>query len=246
LIALDFDGTLAPIVTNPADSRPVHGVVDTLTCLADAGMQIAIVTGRDAGTVLTLGRLAPIPGLVVSGLHGAERWQGGQLVTRDEPPGIAALRDLLPPLLHQVDPEVWLEDKRLSLVVHTRPAADPAGALLRLAPAVTALAAAHGLEVHPGKLVHEIRIPDLSKADALRLLLTDDTTAALFAGDDVGDLPAFDAIGQWSQATGRPGITVAVVSSMTDNQRVHLRKVVYSDVNQAADALRQLVNDNTR
>jgi len=42
------------------------------------------------------------------------------------------------------------------------------------------------------------------------------------------------------------GITVAVVSSMTDNQRVHLRKVVYSDVNQAADALRQLVNDNTR
>jgi trehalose 6-phosphate phosphatase len=58
--------------------------------------------------------------------------------------------------------------------------------------------------------VLEIRIPHLSKATALEQLLAPDTSAALFAGDDLGDLPALAAVSAWAAATGRPGLTIAV------------------------------------
>lgn len=210
LVALDFDGTLAPIVADPSAARPVPGVLDTLAGLAAAGAQVAIVTGRDAATVLVLGSLQAIPGVIVSGLHGAETWQQGELHTRDEPAGLAALRTSLPPLLRATDEAVWLEDKRLSLVVHTRRAADPQRALAELGGWLPPLVAEQGLELHPGKLVAEIRIPGLSKASALEQLLTPATSAALFAGDDHGDLPALAAVSAWAAATGRPALTVAV------------------------------------
>ena len=210
LIALDFDGTLAPIVSDPGAARPVPGVVDTLAGLARAGARIAIVTGRDAATVLELGGLRAIPDVTVSGLHGAETWQQDRLHTRDELPGLAVLRRSLPPLLRQAGDGVWLEDKRLSLVVHTRQAADPERALAELGDRLPPLVAEQGLELHPGKQVLEIRIPDLSKATALDGLLTPDTSAALFGGDDLGDLPAMASVSAWAAATGRPGLTVAV------------------------------------
>jgi trehalose 6-phosphate phosphatase len=215
LIALDFDGTLAPITRDPDAARPVPGVIDTLGRLARAGAQVAIVTGRAAETVLELGGLQAIPDVIVSGLHGAETWQQGRLRTQDEPPGLAVLRESLPPLLRRTAEGVWLEDKRLSLVVHTRQAADPDRALAELADRLPSLVTEQGLELHPGKLVLEIRIPGLSKATALEHLLAPDggngdTPAALFAGDDLGDLPAMAAVSAWASATGRPGLTVAV------------------------------------
>jgi trehalose 6-phosphate phosphatase len=210
LIALDFDGTLAPIVRDPDAARPVPGVIGTLAQLARAGAQIAIVTGRGAATVLELGGLQAIPDVIVSGLHGAETWRQGRLRTREEPAGLAVLRESLPPLLRQTADGVWLEDKRLSLVVHARQAADPARVLADLADRLPPLVTEQGLELHPGKLVLEIRIPNLSKATALEHLLTPDTSAALFGGDDLGDLPAVSAVSAWAAATGRPGLTIAV------------------------------------
>jgi trehalose 6-phosphate phosphatase len=210
LIALDFDGTLAPIVGDPGAARPVPGVIDTLTGLARAGARVAIVTGRDAATVLELGGLRAIPDVVVSGLHGAETWQHDRLQTRDEPPGLAVLRQSLPPLLRRTAEGVWLEDKRLSLVVHARQAAEPERVLAELGERLPPLVAEQGLELHPGKLVLEIRIPNLSKATAIEELLTADTAAALFGGDDLGDLPAVAAVAAWAAATGRPGLTIAV------------------------------------
>jgi len=207
LIALDYDGTLAPIVADPMQARPVPGLVDTLCRLAGGGAQVAVVTGRAAETALELSGFDRVPGLVVSGLHGAELWRDGSLTTLDEPAGMAVLRAKLPPLL---PPDVWLEDKRLSLVVHVRRAADPDRALADLDRWLPKLAAEQGLEAHPGKLVIELRIPDLSKATALEQLLTDDTTAALFAGDDLGDLPAVRAVRDWSARTSRPALTIAV------------------------------------
>jgi trehalose 6-phosphate phosphatase len=239
LIAVDFDGTLAPIVKDPQASRPVPGVIHTLAGLGRAGAQVAIVTGRDARTVLELGHLSTIPGLIISGLHGAERWEGGELSTREEPAGIAVLRRSLPAVLAEVDPGVWLEDKRLSLVVHTRRASDPDRAWAALQPVITSQASAHGLEVHPGKQVLEIRIPHLSKADAVASLLSDDTTAAVFAGDDVGDVPAILTINEWALNTGRPSLTIAV------GEVAELRAVCDGTVDSPvdlADLLRELLN----
>ena len=76
------------------------------------------------------------------------------------------------------DSGVWIEDKRLSLVVHARKAADPAAALARLTGPVTALAAELGLEVHPGRDVLEIRLPGYDKGRALRRLVAETSAAA--------------------------------------------------------------------
>jgi trehalose 6-phosphate phosphatase len=197
LIALDFDGTLAPIVPDPADSRPQPGVIEALATLAQAGAQVAVITGRDAGTAAELGGFDAVPGVVIEGLYGAESWQAGELTAPAEPAEIGQLRARLPSLLaaHGADPEVWIEDKRLSLVVHTRRAADPGAAISLLRGPVSDLAGELGLEVHDGRHVLEIRLPGYDKGAVLRRLVERfEPAAVIFAGDDVGDLPAFAVV----------------------------------------------------
>ena len=63
LVATDFDGTLAPLQRDPEDSRPVAGTIEALTALAERGAQLAVITGRDARTVVRLGGLDAVPGL---------------------------------------------------------------------------------------------------------------------------------------------------------------------------------------
>jgi trehalose 6-phosphate phosphatase len=195
LIALDFDGTLAPIVPDPADSRPLTGTLAVLTELAAGGAQIAIVTGRDALTLLELSGLAAVPGLIVEGLYGAESWRAGELTSPPTPAAIETLRSRLPAILAGADEGVWIEDKRLSLVVHGRLAADPEAALEPLRSPVADIAAELGFEVHAGRGVIELRLPGFDKAGALlRLVAQVSPRTVLFAGDDVGDLPAFAAV----------------------------------------------------
>jgi trehalose 6-phosphate phosphatase len=211
LIATDFDGTLAPLVPNPADSRPAPGAVDALVALAGRGTQIAVITGRDARTVVGLGGLEAIPGIVVAGLYGVETWTAGELSTPDTPAAVQVLRERLPAALHHGDPELWIEDKRLSLVVHARRAADPSAALAGVAEAVTALGIELGFEVHPGSNVLELRLPGFDKAGALARLAQGHDTV-LYLGDDLGDLPAFAEVRRLREA-GAAAWSVGVLSS---------------------------------
>jgi trehalose 6-phosphate phosphatase len=214
LVALDYDGVLAPIVDEPSEAWPAPGAVEVLHRLAGRIGTLAVVTGRPAGVVVELGGLQRVPGLLVEGQYGAEQWEAGELTTPDEPPGVAALRDGLPAALAAAgaDPAVRVEDKRLALVVHTRRAPRPDAELAKLAPTVRRLADAHGLEVHPGKMVLELRPPGFDKGGVLRRLVAAAAPGAvLFAGDDVGDLPAFDVVAEL-RAAGTPGLAVASAS----------------------------------
>jgi trehalose 6-phosphate phosphatase len=213
LVALDFDGTLAPLVTDPQQSRPVPGTVAVLRAVAATGAQVAVITGRDASTVIRLGGLDDVPGIVVAGLYGIETWHDGDLVTPDTPETIAVLRERLPrALAHDgADPELWVEDKRLSLVVHARRATDPDAALETVREAVHQLAGELGLEVHPGRDVLELRLPGYDKAGALRRLAAD-RAGVLYVGDDLGDLPAFAEIRRM-RADGRAAYGIGVLSS---------------------------------
>jgi trehalose 6-phosphate phosphatase len=212
LIALDFDGTLAPIVPDPADSRPAPGAIAALRAIAERGAQVAVITGRDARTVVELGGLDAIRSLIVEGLYGAERWQGGLLTTLPEPEAMRRLRAELPALVARGDPKLWIEDKRLSLVVHGRMAADPEAVLDPIREPVTALGERLGLRVHSGRAVLELRLPGYDKGAVLRRLAGDLAPAAvLFVGDDVGDLPAFAVVGELREQ-GMPAWSVAAVS----------------------------------
>jgi trehalose 6-phosphate phosphatase len=212
LVALDFDGTLSPIVTDPARSRLVDGGLDALRRLAGVVGTLAVVTGRAAADVVRLAQLDQVPGVLVAGQYGAEQWQDGVLTAPEPPPAIAAVRRELPGVVAAAaadHPGVWVEDKGLALVVHTRPAADPDAALARLAGPVRALAERHGMAVHPGRAVLEIRGGTGDKGQVIRQLVAERRpTAVLFAGDDLGDLPAFAAVAQL-RAAGLPGLTVA-------------------------------------
>lgn len=214
LVALDYDGVLAPIVADPTAAAPAPGALAALQRLAARVGTLAVVTGRPAAVAVALGGLAAVPGLIVEGQYGAERWEAGELTTPADPPGVVAAKQDLPGALAAAgaDPSVWVEDKRLALVVHTRRTADPDAELAKLAPAVAAVAAAHGLEPHPGKLVVELRPPGFDKGGVLRRLAADGHAGAvLFAGDDVGDLPGFAAVREL-RAAGTPGLTVASAS----------------------------------
>ncbi len=211
LVATDFDGTLAPLTRDPEDSRAVAGAVDALTRLTRLGARVAVITGRDARTVLRLGALETVPGLTVAGMYGIETWTAGELTTPETPPTITALRDRLPAVLADGDPDIWIEDKRLSLVVHARRAADPDAALAGVEAGVRALADELALEVHPGSQVLELRLPGYDKAAALARLAVG-AGAVVYLGDDLGDLPAFAEIGRL-RAAGVPAWSVGVLSS---------------------------------
>jgi trehalose 6-phosphate phosphatase len=212
LVALDFDGTLAPITPHPEDARPWPGAHRVLRDVRATGAALAVVTGRSVSSLLRVSGFGAIPGIVIYGTHGAERWQEGSLRAAAAPPGLEELRERLPGLVAGIvrDPAVWVEDKSLSLVVHARMTAQPERALERLREPVEKVAAAAGLGVRPGREVLEVCLPGIDKGTAIRELLEEDRAAVLYAGDDVGDLDAMVEVNAWAERVGRPGFTVAV------------------------------------
>jgi trehalose 6-phosphate phosphatase len=217
LIASDYDGTLAPIVADPAAAVAAPGAVAALTRLASRVGTVAIITGRAAADAVSLGGLADVPGLIVLGHYGAQRWQAGELSAPPAPPGVQAAREALPGLLAAVAaPDgTAVEDKGTALAVHTRRTADPAAALALLREPLQRLADDAGLAVEPGRLVLELRPPGIDKGTALRGLAEERAAkAVLFSGDDLGDLTAFAAI-RHLRANGIPGCAVASESTET-------------------------------
>ncbi|HET9079259.1 MAG TPA: trehalose-phosphatase [Trebonia sp.] len=217
LIATDYDGTLAPIVGDPAAAVAAPGAIDALTRLAGRVGTVAVITGRAAADAVSLGGLAGVPGLIVLGHYGAQRWQAGVFSAPPAPPGVQAVREALPGLLAEVGaPEgTAVEDKGTALAVHTRRTADPAAALALLREPLRQLADRAGLTVEPGRLVLELRPPGMDKGTALRELAEERAArAVLFSGDDLGDLTAFEAI-RLLRTDGIPGCAVASGSTET-------------------------------
>jgi len=214
LIGTDFDGTLAPIVPDPQAARALPGAAPALARLARAVGTVAVITGRPAAEAVRYGGLDAVPGLIVLGHYGGQRWQDGRLTGPGSPPAIAAARQALPGLLERAGagPGTWVEDKELALAVHTRRAADPEAALRRLAAPLTDLAAGLGLAAEPGRLVIELRLPGTDKGAALTGLVAErGAGSVLFCGDDLGDLPAFAAVREL-RAAGLPGCAAASAS----------------------------------
>jgi trehalose 6-phosphate phosphatase len=217
LLATDYDGTLAPIVADPADAKAAPGAAAALTRLAGRVGTVAVITGRPAVDAVSLGGLADVPGLIVLGHYGAQRWEAGVLSTPPVPPGVQAVREALPGLLAELAaPEgTTVEDKGTALAVHTRNTADPAAALALLRGPLGRLADSAALTLEPGRLVLELRPAGTDKGTALRELVRERAArSALFCGDDLGDLTAFAEIRRL-RADGIPGCAVASESAET-------------------------------
>jgi trehalose 6-phosphate phosphatase len=210
LIALDFDGTLAPIVDDPAQARALPEAVAAMRALAPLVGTVAVITGRPALVAVEYGSLDTVPGIVVLGHYGRQRWHDGVLTAPPPPPGLAVARERLPALLEAAGaaPGTWIEDKQDAVAVHTRRTSDPVAALDLIAPPLLDLARRTGLVAEPGRLVIELRPAGADKGTSLENLARERSRSALmFCGDDVGDRPAFQAISRLRTA-GQPGIAV--------------------------------------
>jgi trehalose 6-phosphate phosphatase len=210
LVALDFDGTLSPIVDDPAAARAHPGAVDALRRLAPLAGTLAVITGRAAPAAVELGGLDRVPGLIVLGQYGRQRWEAGALTSPPVPPGVEVARRELPELLAAAGaPDgTWIEDKGDALAAHTRRAADPERALDRLRGPLADLAERAGLAVEPGRMVIELRPPGSDKGHALKTLTRARAAAAvMYCGDDLGDEPAFRAVAEL-RGEGIPGLAV--------------------------------------
>jgi trehalose 6-phosphate phosphatase len=237
VVALDFDGTLAPIVARPELARPQPGAVEELARLAGRVGRLALVSGRPAADLARLAGLtatagpAGLAGVLAVGHYGLQVVLGGRLVSPAPVPGVAAARAGLAALAAAAGAGVRVEDKEHSLAVHTRGADDPEATLAALAAPVRALAAPLGLEVLGGRLVWELRPPGVDKGGALRALCglpgappgaldelappPQPLSAVLYVGDDVGDLAAFAEIARL-RADGVPAAAVAVAGDGSD------------------------------
>ncbi|NBE94829.1 trehalose-phosphatase [Nonomuraea sp. KC401] len=207
MIGLDFDGTLSPIVPDPAEAVIHPKAAEVLADLGAHVLAVVIVTGRPPATVLELGPgLSDVPGLVVLGHYGFERWEHGRVSAPPPPAGVPRTEAELPLLLDSLGVEgVTVEDKGRAVAVHTRRSPDPDGALAKLREPLAKLAEKHSLVVEPGRYVLELRPPGMDKGQALSLFLAERAArSVLFAGDDLGDLAAYDAV----EASNLPGVTV--------------------------------------
>jgi trehalose 6-phosphate phosphatase len=212
LVAVDFDGTLAAIVSRPEEARPAEGAVEVLTALASRIGGVAIISGRGVAEIVALAGLTDGSSVRVLGHYGLQSWRAGSTTSPPPAEAIEQARTRLADRLAHADPGVQVEDKTHSLAVHTRGAMDPAAALEALRPGLVELADDLDLEAVPGRYVIELRPPGVDKGGALRRLVDElGSRTVVYIGDDLGDLPAYDAVDLLRDEAGIVGLTVASV-----------------------------------
>lgn len=218
-VFVDFDGTLAPIVEDPDQARPVAGSADLLALLATRYRRVAVISGRPVAYLAE--HLAGAGDTELVGLYGLERLAGGSTDVHVEPAaegwfdavaGVAAEAEQLV----ADDPVdlrgVVVERKGLTVTLHYRKVPALAGWVEAFAEAQSQ---ATGLVAHPGKMSVELRPPVPTDKGTVVTALAEGLSAVCYVGDDTGDLPAFEAL-KVLRDEGLSTLAVAVRSGIGD------------------------------
>lgn len=200
LIALDFDGTLAAIVDDPAATRPIDGVIEALQRLGDAGLRVAIISGRPLNFLIQhFSELIKNPWMTLIGEYGIERVHAGVHAKEPFPDHMAEALNAAAEQARGAGPSgMAVEQKPHSMTLHYRTAPDIQNNVEQFAEQI---AAKYDLETRPAKMSVELHpAVTVSKGTALTALITElahgeqDRFPVVFIGDDIGDLPAFDVL----------------------------------------------------
>jgi trehalose 6-phosphate phosphatase len=204
LVAVDFDGTLAPFVLDPSQARAVSGGIETLRAAAElAGVSVAVVSGRDLATLTEVTGIGPHDRVMLIGSHGAETSLDGRpelhpgreadLLGEDATALLSVINGELEAIRSRY-PDVRLEHKPSAVVLHTR-GVDPEVAEAAASEARQVSEHFRGVHVMPGKNVVELTVTQANKGSAvLRLVRATGSQATLYLGDDVTDERAFEAL----------------------------------------------------
>ena len=175
LIAFDYDGTLAPMVSDPGRARMRPSTRRLLASVAKRYPTV-VISGRSRADLV--GRIKGVPLWEICGNHGIEPWDRSAKYAGLARQWARQLRDRLAAF-----EGVIVEDKKYSLAVHYRRARHKRAALRAIKAAVRTLKGAH---VTGGiKVVNVLPRGAPHKGVALkraRRLLGCDT--AIFVGDD--------------------------------------------------------------
>ena len=193
LVASDFDGTLAPIVADPAAAEASRETIVALKALARMPQtHVAIISGRALSDLAS--RTVEVNDAHLVGSHGSEFEAGfaaplpvevRQLLER--------LKTVLGPLAAET-PGVQLEEKPASLAFHYRQAEEGVARAV-VGAILSGPATWPGVHVRHGKKVIELSVVETNKGAALhRIRQRLGVTAVLFLGDDVTDEDAFDTL----------------------------------------------------
>jgi trehalose 6-phosphate phosphatase len=233
VVCCDFDGTLSPIVEDPASARPVEGSEAVLAAMVERFADVVVVSGRPVDFLA--GWLPADVSLV--GLYGLEGRRHGM---RWEHPNIGAWREVIDDLAALASvggpPGMRVEPKGLSVTLHYRGAPEIAReveALGRL------LADRGGLAVRPARMSVELHPPVAADKGTVIERFAATASAAMFVGDDLGDLPAFDALDRLA-ATGAHVARVAVRSDEAPPALVERADLVVDGPPAVLDLFRRL------
>lgn len=193
LVASDYDGTLSPIVSDPAQARPDPPAIVALRQLSEMGRtHVAVVSGRALHELS--GFLDHPDGFHLVGSHGSEF--DADFATA-LPEDAKALRERLERDVRAIvesAPGLTMETKPASVALHYRNASAEDGdrALKELMEGPAAL---EGVTVKRGKMVAELCVVDTHKGHAIeRIRWRLGATATFFIGDDVTDEDAFGVL----------------------------------------------------
>lgn len=236
-VFVDFDGTLAPIVDDPRAARPYPGAVGVLRALAGRWGVVAVISGRPAAFLAE--HLAGAGRTRLLGLYGMERAAPGS-ATVDTHPGAEPWRRVVEVAAGEaersVGPGAGVERKGLSVTLHYRAAPDRAPVVQEVA---AALAERLGLVAHDGKMSIELRPPVAVDKGTVVADLAAGLDAVVFAGDDTGDLPAFDALSRL-RASGIVTLSIASDGPETPPEVAAAADVVVEGPAGVMEVLREL------
>jgi trehalose 6-phosphate phosphatase len=232
LLALDFDGTIAPIVSNPASAKIDDRMMKLLQEVNGAHVSVALISGRDIEDLYQ--RTA---GLAVYrvGSHGSDCCtpDGHSLWGMEASPIVldAALVTRLS------GARLRVERKKQSVAVHFR---DVYSSNRKEALDEFCLwASSHGLEIVNGRCVVEARVPSLDKVGAIRMLVRHTrATHVFYAGDDLTDFAAI----RWASRHG----TGVFVESSERKPPEDPRIIRVSEVEGLLECITKAVEDSAR
>ena len=245
LVCLDFDGTLAPIVEEPAAATITPPNAAALEGLATKErVTTAIVSGRALSDV----RERVDPPDTYAGNHGLEIERDGTVAVHPDARECTTLIDevctFLETALESI-PGTRIENKRLTGTIHVRSVPEPARPLVRrVVDDAVSLIGDGDLEVSTGRCVIEVSPAiDWGKGEAVAVL--EDRLATdpfvVYVGDDVTDESAFRTV----EPKGL-GVLVGEQRPSAASVRVGSPAVVTSLLRWLADVGVELLEDERR
>ena len=212
----DVDGTIAEIAPTAEAVKVTPGCKKHLRSLVKRLPLLAVISGR---LVKVVRRLVSIDGVVYNGNHGLERWVKGHIEVRPEAQAYvektAVVIKELGPILFPLG--VVFEDKGAGLVFHYRTLPHREEVREAILKEISRSSTTQWFEVDQARAVIELRPPlKVSKGSVVRELIESyHLNAAVYIGDDVSDIDAFDTMRTLSHGAEFQGLALGVVGEET-------------------------------